>query len=238
MCAAYLSPVGAERGQEEGWARDRDRSSILMALPRPVIPFEAAEIRVVGLLLVQEPDDVANAAAVPGGLHEPHVGGVERAAEFFTSGLGFAPPALARSRSTTATRSACDGDPFGPRGPHGLPETEHGPDDQGRCDDPPVVAARPCAAGPTSRSDTRPTAGTPRPARRPGSARRRPRGRWPSRSAACGPSPGLHHDPVELAPHQRRQLRRLGLPRCAATVGSVSPERARAACSASAAPPP
>ena len=61
------------------------------------------------------------------------------------------------------------------------------------------------------------------PARRPGSAARRPRSRWPSRSAGCGPSPApsSRSSPARRAP--ARSAVAGSVPRLAATVGSVAP---------------
>ena len=80
-----------------------------------------------------------------------------------------------------------------------------------------------------------PTAGTPAPARRPGSAAGRPRGRWPSRSAGCGPSPApsSRSSPARLAPDRSASAaRRAGTPRSMEVLRS-----SRAACSAVATPP-
>ena len=49
---------------------------------------------------------------------------------------------------------------------------------------------QPCSAAQTCGSGRPPRAGRPPPARRAGSARCRPRSRWPFRSGGCGPSPG------------------------------------------------
>ena len=85
-------------------------------------------------------------------------------------------------------------------------------------------------------SGTPPTAGRPAPARRSGSAACRRRGRWPSRSGGCGPSP---------APSSRSSRARRG-PASLSFAGSMLPvggdRRQRlaacsAACSAWAAPP-
>ena len=61
---------------------------------------------------------------------------------------------------------------------------------------------RPVPAGELARTDTTPTAGTPPPARRSGSASRRRRSRWPSRSGGRGPSPApsSRSSPARRAP--------------------------------------
>ena len=66
------------------------------------------------------------------------------------------------------------------------------------------------ACGQTSPGDTPRTAGTLRPRRRPGSAGRRGRTRWPIRSGAAGPSRGLSSRSSRDRPAQPRQSRRLG----------------------------
>ena len=87
------------------------------------------------------------------------------------------------------------------------------------------------------RTGTTPTAGTPPPAGRSGAASRRPRSRWPSRTAACGPSPAPSSRSSRARPARhgsaaagrtcrlRRDRRERRRPACSA------------ACSASAAPP-
>ena len=71
---------------------------------------------------------------------------------------------------------------------------------------------RVCADGRTCGIDTLPTAGKPALSRRADSAGCRPRGRWPSRSAGCDPSP---------APSSRSSRVRLG----PARLVSLAPSR-------------
>ena len=85
------------------------------------------------------------------------------------------------------------------------------PSDQGRRDQRGRRQGRPVPPGELARTDTTPTAGTPPPARRSGTAARRPRSRWPSRSAGCGPSPApsSRSSPARRAP-SGRSLPRVG----------------------------
>ena len=64
-----------------------------------------------------------------------------------------------------------------------------------------MTAAR-VPPGELTKAIARPTADTPAPARRSGSAARRRRGRWPSRSGGCGPSPApsSRSSPARRAP--------------------------------------
>ena len=83
-------------------------------------------------------------------------------------------------------------------------------------------APRGCG-GRTCRADTTPTAGTPPPAGRSGSASRRRRSRWPSRSAGGGPSPAPSSRPSRARPCTDDPSRLGSAFRRAETVESRSP---------------
>ena len=62
LCTLVPSPMKSDanrvpsplKASKDGQPRNSDRSPILVALPHPVVPLEAAEVRVVGLLLIQQ----------------------------------------------------------------------------------------------------------------------------------------------------------------------------------------
>ena len=85
-----------------------------------------------------------------------------------------------------------------------------------------IAAPRSSHAAQAWSRGTTPTAGTPAPARRPGSAAGRPPGRWPSRSAGRGPSPAPSSRSSPARPAPARSASAARCSRHAAIDGSSS----------------